>query len=138
MAIAIEDISPICGKPERMKVHLKTCKFIPEDDRTVALLSAQTAESRSKPQSQTHDDIQAARNRTRRLLEALTREERQAEFTVDLCKFLVAIQAPWSILDDPTFREFIHTWVWADIVIPTCDDMGRAYLGMHKTSDSEE
>ncbi|PPQ68399.1 hypothetical protein CVT26_006071 [Gymnopilus dilepis] len=138
---AIEHISPICGKPERMKSHLKNCKSISDDDRTVALLSAQSAEAKSKsrfPSSSYQGMMRTAIMRSRRLLEMLPPEELQAEFNADLYQLFVAVEFPWSMIDEPTFREFMHTWVWADVDIPTRQDMEKAYIERelkHKASD---
>jgi hypothetical protein len=148
--LAIEQVVPIAGKAERMKVHLKNCKSVSADNRTVALLSSASNPSfqqqtlanthlPSSPVSPAYANAierlpsmgaalsylvkwskswhEVASDDIRTLVKTHSPAELQEEFSADICKLFITINAAWAAANNPGFHRFIHKWIGPQVVV---------------------
>lgn len=115
---ALQMVSPICGKVDKLASHLKKCRHIPDRDQpelmallgankenTAPIISTATS-SNSSPlkRAKTHDGISAS---------SVSRKnaDQQAEFSGDLCKLFVACSFLWLAVGNPQMHLFTDKWM---------------------------
>ena len=129
-----------------MLAHIKTCKFISTDDRTLIILTCKpsaaptnnipplypstslhisstvtpvplSTQNSSRPIKRSKSLHGASPGGIQYLTHTLSASQLQEEFSADLCKLLIALNTAWVAAENPSLHRFIHKWVGPEVVV---------------------
>lgn len=124
---ALRDLSPICGKSERLRNHLRKCPLVPPEIQAEVLPRTDMDKENAPPgasdeagpnNSQTHPSKKLKMSHISSAFTFTSTAEHQRTFSEDLCKLLVSCSISWNALSNPGMKLFMD---------PRCCSAGSAY-----------
>ncbi|KAF8153088.1 ribonuclease H-like domain-containing protein [Crassisporium funariophilum] len=128
-------VEPICGKRQRLEVHVEKCKVLTPQERASALLCIGKENVPPPPPSipgpshfplshcppltptTSSTPLTGGRplKRARTSLDELLVQLTQAEFDVDACKLFVACGIAWNTANNPEMQKFTNKWCHSNV-----------------------
>jgi len=122
---ALLTISPICGKVERLRHHLRKCSLVPPEVQNEVLPPKNDDKENDPPSgpipsqagpsnSQTPHPVKKSRTSHAHSMPGpihVSAAERQKEFSEDVCKVLVSCGIAWNALSNPQAKLFAEKWI---------------------------
>ena len=144
--LALENVTPVCRKAERMLAHIKTCKFISTNDQTLIILTCKpsaaptnnipplypstslhissmvtpvllSTQNSSQPIKRSKSLYGASPGGIQYLMHTLSASQLQEEFSTNLCKLLIALNTAWVAAKNPLLHRSIHKWVGPEVIM---------------------
>jgi hypothetical protein len=108
MFIARKLVSPICGKPETLLVHLKACENITDIERKKYMDMKAT-----DPPVPTAAGTKPRKEQSKLIVVSTPAwtEKLQKEFAADLCRVVVATGQSWNSIEHPEYVHFTNRWI---------------------------
>src|ERR1700732_790366 len=117
---ALQAISPICGKSEKLRNHLRKCPLVPSEIRAEALPPTHGDKENAPPSTlnqagpgngQTRPSKKSKTSHTNPAVTFVSVAECQRTFSEDICKLLVSCGIPWNALSNPEMKLFVGKWI---------------------------